>query len=130
MRPLRSCAAITSLPCFDLLHHGLLAVDVLAGVQRVDGDARVPVVGRGDDHGVDVLARQHLAIVARGEEVVAADFLGARQAAVVDVADGHQFDAGEGQRVVGVAGAHAAGADEWRCECGRWRKSSARPGRP
>ena len=42
---------------------GLLHVDVLArlaGLDRLDG---VPVVGRGDDHGVDVLAVEHAAKV-------------------------------------------------------------------
>ena len=79
----------------QLLHHGLLAVDVLAGVHGVDGDLRVPVVGGADDHGVDVLARQHFAVIARGEEVIAPDFLGAGQAAVVDIGDGHQFYAAD-----------------------------------
>ena len=41
----------------------LLDVDVLAGAQRRDGHERVPVIGRGDDHRVDVLAVEHLAEV-------------------------------------------------------------------
>ena len=60
----------------------------------------VPVVGSGDDHGVDVFAREHLAIVARGEDLVAVDLAGARQPAVVDIADGREFDAGNGDGVL------------------------------
>ena len=52
----------------DRLHHRLLAIDVLAGVEGVDADAGVPVVRRGDDDGIDVLARQDLAVVARRED--------------------------------------------------------------
>src|ERR1035441_659415 len=52
-----------------LLHHRLLHVDVLARLHRLGGDARMQVIRRGDDHGVDVLAREHLAIVARGEQL-------------------------------------------------------------
>ena len=44
----------------------LLAVDVLALAHGVDGDQGVPVVGRGDDDGVDVLAVEQLAEVLVG----------------------------------------------------------------
>ncbi len=43
--------------------HGLFKVDVLAGHQRVDGHRLVPVVGRGDEDGVDRRTRQQLAVV-------------------------------------------------------------------
>ncbi len=42
----------------------LLAEDVLAGLKGLDGDLHVPVVGRDDAHDVDVLAFEHLAVVA------------------------------------------------------------------
>ena len=42
----------------------LLDVDVLAGVGRVDGDLRVPVIGRGDQHRIEVLLLEQLAVVA------------------------------------------------------------------
>ena len=43
---------------------GLLDVDVLAGGDGVDHLLAVPVVGRGDEHGVDVLAIEDAAVVA------------------------------------------------------------------
>ena len=45
----------------------LLDVDVLAGRAGVDRHRHVPVVGRGDQHGVDVLAGQQLVIVLGGD---------------------------------------------------------------
>ena len=40
----------------DRVGHRLFAVDVLAGLHGVDRHLGVPVVGRGDQDGVDVLA--------------------------------------------------------------------------
>ena len=79
----------------DGVRHGLLAVDVLAGLHGGDGDGRVPVVGGGDQDGVDVLAVEHLPIVARGRRV-GLNFLGAAEVAVVEVAD-HGHVAPDGQ---------------------------------
>ena len=47
--------------------HRLLAVDVLAGVGRVDRDLCVPVIRRGDHDGIDVRVLEHLgvALIAR-----------------------------------------------------------------
>ena len=41
----------------------LLAVDVLAALQRLDGHQGVPVVGSGDGDGVDVLVFEQFAVV-------------------------------------------------------------------
>ena len=41
----------------------LLAVDVFAGAHRRDGDGHVPMVGRADHHGVDILTVENLAVV-------------------------------------------------------------------
>ncbi len=64
-----------ALVLFDGLHHGsafldavrqrLLAIDVLSGLARHDRGDSVPVVGRGDDDGVDILAIEHAPKVAR-----------------------------------------------------------------
>jgi hypothetical protein len=67
----------------------LLHVDVLAGVQRVNGDGRVPVVRRGDDHRIQPRHLEHLAVIreqlrARRQRL---RLLGAR---AIDVADGRQ----------------------------------------
>ena len=48
----------------DRQRQRLLAVHVLARLAGVDRHQRVPVVGRGDDDGVDVLAVEQLAVVA------------------------------------------------------------------
>jgi hypothetical protein len=45
----------------------LLDVDVLAGPQRRHRHQGVPVVGRGDDDGVDVLVVEHLSEVVQGD---------------------------------------------------------------
>src|SRR5262249_52782118 len=83
---------LDALPAFgELLHHGLFAVDVVAGVHGVDGDGGVPVVGCADDDGVDIFTREDFAVVASGEELVAPDFAGAFQASVVNIGDGDDF---------------------------------------
>jgi len=41
----------------------LLAVDVLAATGRLDGAQGVPVVGHGDEHRLDVVPGEHLAVV-------------------------------------------------------------------
>ena len=59
------------LPAFpDVVRHGLLDVDVLAGLGRGDRDQRVHVIRRGDRDGVDVLALEHLAEVGVSVELV------------------------------------------------------------
>ena len=47
----------------DGVRRRLLDVDVLSSLQRPDRRQRVPVIGRGDDHGVDVLVVEHAAQV-------------------------------------------------------------------
>ena len=67
--PLCFCASITAVAFFERMHHRLFAVNVLARMQRIDRDALVPVVGRGDDYGVHIGARQNFAVVAGGEQI-------------------------------------------------------------
>ena len=61
---------------FERERERLLAEDVLAGLQGLDGDLHVPVVGRDDAHHVDVLAIEHLAIVAVERRPCLCRFLG------------------------------------------------------
>ena len=96
----------------DLLDHWLFAVDILACRHCVDGDFRMPVVGRPDDDGVDVRPGENFAIVARREDVVAPTFFGASEASVVDVGDGDKLGESCGECGDGIAGTHASGADE------------------
>ena len=77
---------------FQRQRQRLLAEDVLAGLQGLDGDLHVPVVGRDDAHHVDVLALEHLAVVAVGVGLALADVrivLRLLGMFGVDVADGH-----------------------------------------
>ena len=81
------------LPLVDRQGQRLLAVDVLARLHGVDADLGVPVVGRADDHGVDVLAVEELAVVLVDVGLALADalvVLGLLGVALVDVADGQE----------------------------------------
>ena len=78
----------------DQLDHGLLAVDVFAGVHGVDRHLAVPVVGNRDDDGVHVFAREHLAVVARGEDLVSPDLPRLREPAFVNIGDRDHLGAG------------------------------------
>ena len=97
---------------FERERQRLLAKDVLAGLQGLDGDFDVPMVGRDDAHHVDIVALQHLAIIAVAGGLAFADagvVLGPLGMAGVDVTDGH--DIGEHPMLQGVAGALFAQAD-------------------
>ena len=52
------------LPFGDVHADRLLNVDVGAGLRRLDHRQRVPVIGRGDEDDVEILLREHLAIIA------------------------------------------------------------------
>ena len=112
MRPVLFCAVEHADALVDDVHHRLLAVDVLARLQRVDRDLRVPVVRGRHDHRVDVLAGEDLAVVARRLEVLAELLPALLEAPVVDVGDGDELDARHLERRRGVALAHAARAEE------------------
>ena len=111
MRFVRRSVSISASTVLGVLHHGLLDVDVLSGLHRVDGDARVPVVGCRDDHRVHVRAREDFPVVARGEHVIAVQLLGQRQAAVVHVGDRDELDARHAERRARVADALDAEPD-------------------
>ena len=57
-----------------VLHHGLFAVHVFAGVHGVDGDFLVPMIGRSHNHGVHVRPRQNFAVIAGDEDILAVRF--------------------------------------------------------
>ena len=85
----------------------------LPGAHGVDADLGVPVVGRADDHGVDVVAVEELAVVfvdvglALADAIVLLGFFGV---AAVDVADRQEVAVVRG--AASIAGALAAGADQ------------------
>ena len=92
----------------DRVRHGLFAIDVLAGGAGVFHDLRVPVVRRGDDHEVHVLAVENGAVVLGGRKLFPGDLLRGGQAAVIKVADRHHLRARAGKRRLQVfAPAHS-----------------------
>ena len=95
----------------DVVHHGLLAVDRLARPERFNRDGLMPVIRRAHYDRVDVVAGKDFPVVAGGEDV-AVPLAGGVEAAVEDVARGHEFDAGDAQRRIHVGHAHAARADD------------------
>ncbi len=133
---------------FPLVGHRLFDVDVLAGGHRVERDALVPVIGRGDHHGLDVLVVEHAPIVSarldgRSEQlfraievsvVEIADFDDARVGDLLggadeDFAANADADEADADGVVGAErgalrrghGGHASGAEERRREAERAR---------
>ncbi len=71
----------------------------------------MPVVGHADEHGVDVLASQDLAIVDVGIDAAAEDLLGVDPPALVEVGGRHQLDARDLEGRLGVDEADDAHAD-------------------
>ena len=105
------------LPAFpDVVGEGLLDVDVLARLAGPDGGQGVPVVGRGDGHGVDGLVVEQLAEVAVGCDLFAPVLEGLElvvQDLLVHVAQGGDPDArdrAEPGDELAAASAHAAGS--------------------
>jgi len=82
----------------DIVGDRLLQIDVLSGLAGPDGGQRVPVVGRSDGHGVDILAGDQLAHVLEGahRRPVAACLLGQpAEHGRIDVAQGRQAETGD-----------------------------------
>ncbi len=77
---------------------GFLAIHVRAGFHRRNGMQRVPMIGRTDQHDVQLVGRQHLAVVAVeggplfGLLPLANQIGRSRQHVLVHVAQGHDFD--------------------------------------
>src|SRR5436190_8264414 len=63
------------------MSHWLLAIDMLAGFHRINRDLRVPMVGRGDQYGVNVLSFQQFAIIEIA--IPLANIFGASDAALI-----------------------------------------------
>jgi len=105
----------------DGLRHRLLGVDVLAGPERIDDLAVVPVVGRADADGVYIFVGEQVGVVDIALRVGAGLLLDEGADLVflvlVDFADGDEVDlrpllAELGERLDVGAEAAATGADE------------------
>jgi len=92
--------------------HGLLQVDVLAGLHGFDGHQCVPMRRRGDDHGIHVGSRQQFAEIAVAFGCGLVNFESFLAAFRGNVADGGHGDV----RVLGaigqIAAPHAVHADD------------------
>ena len=102
---------------FDLVRQRFLDVDVLAGGARLDRDRAVPVVGRGDENGVDVLALEQPLVVLVALDLDAGLQLGQVGDRVVEphlvrLGDGDELAVGMTQEEAGDLVAAVAAADE------------------
>ena len=100
-RPLRHHAAFLHVVAAGLFH-----VDVLARLHRPDGHEGVPVVGRGDRDGIDVLAVQKAADIlhvgGRVQGILETLLAQPHVGGWIAVADRHQFDIRVGEPLADV----------------------------
>src|SRR6266850_973941 len=94
------------------VRHGLFAVDIFAGVDGVNDDLLVPMIGDGGDEAVDFLVVEEIFVAAGGGDFLADNFLRERVAAVVEIAGGDAFDAGQLNGFAKQAGALHADTDD------------------
>lgn len=71
-----SCGMHHRQPFRHIMRGGLLTIHMLARFTGVNRDAGVPVVGRGDNHGVDIFALQQASVVRDKGQVGAPCHLG------------------------------------------------------
>ena len=101
----------------ERVRHLLLAVHVLAGFQAVNRVLRMPEVGRGDDHCVELfLLVEHLAVVRVRVRIVLEALEAVDDSPLVvlgpDIADGAEAETGDAQHRVGQHLALRTGAEE------------------
>src|SRR6266852_3363778 len=75
------------------MDHGLFAIHVLARLHSLDGCLFVPMVGRADNDGVDILTCQDLSVVTGSKDVIAPEFLAVLEPAVVTVRHSYELHA-------------------------------------
>ena len=91
--------------------HRFLDIDVLSRADRLDDHALVPVIGHRRDDAIDVLVVEQPAILARGRQIRADDFLRERVAPVVEVGGAGADDSRQGNGRAEEAGPLHADAD-------------------
>ena len=79
---------------FNGMHDGLFDIGVLAGIHGVDQHLFVPVVRAANQDGINILAVKNFVIVRVSLGAWAGDFQGFGAGGRVDIADGHELDAG------------------------------------
>ena len=106
------------------VNHRLFEIDILASLHGVDCGLLVPMVGRGDEDGINILAGKDLTVIAGREEIGAPQLFAVGKAAIVAVGDGDQLDAGNLHRGARVPLALDAGADKGELDdvIGRFRR--------
>src|SRR6266567_40212 len=98
------------------VRHGLLAVDVFSRAHGVNYNLAVPMIGDGGDEAINSFVSEKLFVNARGGDLIPDDFLGENVAAVVEVAGGDAFDAGELDGFFEQAGTLHADANDAEAE--------------
>ena len=99
-----------------MLHHRLLAIDVLARVEGRNGDVVVPMVGGNHEDGIHVRPGQNFAVVAGGEQgfVLAKRILSVFEPTRIQIGAGYQFNIGVtqgGLRIEVTLNTHANGGN-------------------
>jgi hypothetical protein len=111
--PLVAGDGVDHLPAhLDLVGQRLLAIDVLAGRAGIDEHGAVPVVRRGDQDRVDILALEQLPVVHEGDDVAADLFGDLLEVGPVDVAHGDHGAVGIASQNALHVGAARSGADD------------------
>src|ERR1019366_1071951 len=100
-------------PFFGFQGKGLLDVDILAGIEGVDGDGAMPVVGNADEGDIDFLDLEQLAVVVKGAGVGGGRVaLGTVEVIAPDIAEGDDIDIAGFDKIAHVVAAAIAGADQ------------------
>lgn len=99
------------------LAEGLFDVDILAGGERVEDHSVMPMLGRGDEDGLDFLVVEELLVVPIGFGSFGFGE-GGFEMGFIDVADGGDLDGGVLLEDSHDEGAAAAGADDAEVEAG------------
>ncbi len=95
----------------EIMRQRLLDVDILAGGAGVHGHGHMPMIGRADEYGLNVLAIEHFLVVLGGERFGIGQFAAFVQMGIPNVAHGRDADIRDlGQRFHKVLAA-SAGAD-------------------
>src|SRR5688572_4288674 len=96
----------------DRMRERLFAINMLAALHRVDGNPAVPVVRGGDQHSLNILSFEQLAVIQIAFGL--GDVLCTRQPALVHIADRYDLDVfrvAPLNEVAYVTGAHSAAAN-------------------